>query len=229
MRQPAARPLSGREPESGAQSTDDRRFASPGTYLCGLTWDGLRLWHSDQEAASIYALDATTGAVLATFDCPPVRADLAYDGTLLCQVGGRPKRLVLVDPGTGAIAGQKEIPPASGRVTGIEFGPQGLWMCLRDPMVVQLRDYASMQVMREFAVPGSSPAGLTYAQGRVVYGEFNAQELHAIDPDDGAHVGVCTIAGHPTGLTWDGARLWYCDFRRRAIRSLPAQRLLGSG
>ncbi len=202
---------------------------APGSYLCGLTWDGRWLWHSDQDAACIYAVDPSVGRIVQTYSCEEVRADLAFDGTMLCQVGGRPKRLVLIDPRSGAIAGHKEILPASGRVTGVEFGPEGLWMCLREPMVVQLRLYSSMRVQREFPVPGSSPSGLTYADGLVVYGEFDAGMLHSIDPATGAHIASAEVEGRPTGLTWDGDRLWYCDFPNRVIRSIDRACLAGSG
>lgn len=227
-----------RQPSNyGGRSPDaDRRigvangwFWAPGNYPCGLAWDGRRLWHSDQEAARIYAIELSTGSVVHTYRCDQVRADLAFDGTMLCQVGGRPKRLVLVDPQTGTVTGHQEIRPASGRVTGVEFGPEGLWMCLREPMVVQLRDYSSMQVRREFPVRGSSPSGLTYADGVVVYGEFESGELHSIDPTNGTHIGSTRVDGRPTGLTWDGNRLWYCDFPGRAIRSIDRAHLVNSG
>jgi outer membrane protein assembly factor BamB len=204
-------------------------FPTPGDYPCGLTWDGHLLWHSDQTAGFICAIDADTGSVAHTIGCPDVRADLTFDGTRLCQVGGRPKRLVIVEPWTGSVVGHKEILPASGRVTGVELGPEGLWMCLREPMVVQLRHYSSMRVRREFPVPGSSPSGLTYADGLVVYGEFDSGTLHSIDPATGAHIASVEVEGRPTGLAWDGDRLWYCDFPGQAIRSIDRASLVGSG
>jgi hypothetical protein len=193
---------------------------APGTYLCGLTWDGRHLWHSDQAAERIYAIDPADGAVVRTFACPPVRADLAYDGEVLCQIGGRPKRLVLVDPHTGEITGQRAILPASGRVTGAELSPEGLWLVLRGPNTIQLRAYPELTVTREHVVPGAGPSGLTYANGLVVYGEFEPGLLHAVDAATGAHVATAQLQGRPTGITWDGERLWYCDFPARALRAV---------
>jgi hypothetical protein len=199
---------------------------SPGSYLCGLTWDGQHLWHSDQGAAVIYAVDRLTGAVVRTLSCPEVRADLTYDGSALCQVGGRPKRLILVDPASGAVTGQREILPASGRVTGVEMSSEGLWLVLRDPDVVQLRAYPAMTIQREYPVPVSAPSGLTYADGIVVVGEFEPGALHALDAATGRYLGLMPVDGRPTGLTWDGERLWYCDFPARAIRPLRLADLL---
>jgi outer membrane protein assembly factor BamB len=193
----------------------------PGTYMCGLTWDGTCLWHSDQATQKIYAVDPAGGGVTRELDCRWVRADLAYDGRHLVQVGGRPKRLVLLDPATGRVADQREVPPGSGRLTGVEFTPDGVWMCLRDPVVVQLRDYRSMSVLREFPVPGSTPSGLTYAHGLVVYGDFQAGRLHAVRAETGEPAGSAAVPGRPTGVTYDGQHVWYCDFPARRFRALP--------
>lgn len=203
-----------------------RTIPGPAAYMCGLTWDGGLLWHSDQDAERIFAVDPADGRVARELRCPPVRADLTYDGSQLVQVGGRPKRLVLVDPDTGEIVGEKPVHPPSGRLTGIELGPEGLWMCLRGPTTVQLRDYATMSVQREFRGYGQSPAGLTYANGVVVHGDFDNATLHALDARTGEHLGTARVPGRPTGLTWDGAHLWYCDFPARSFRAVELDALL---
>ncbi len=145
--------------------------------------------------------------------------NLTFDGSTLGQIGGRPKRLVLIDPETGRISGFRPIIPANGRVTGAELGPEGLWLVLRGPNVVQLRDYPSLDILREHPVPGGSPSGLTYAEGMVVYGDFATRTLHVLDAGTGEHVRSIELGAHPTGMTWDGHRLWYCDFRARALRA----------
>jgi hypothetical protein len=203
-----------------------RTLPAPAAYLCGLTWDGTTLWHSDQDAKKIFAIDPESGEVLRELHCPRVRADLAYDGAMLCQVGGRPKRILLVDPETGDITGEKAVLPASGRLTGIEFGPQGLWMCLRGPTVVQLRDYATMTVQREYLAIGDSPSGLTYAGGVIVYGDFDDAVLRAMHPDTGELVGEVPVSGRPTGLTWAGEHLWYCDFPAHGLRAIELASVL---
>lgn len=214
--------------ETAATAPGSGPLPAPAAYMCGLTWDGTDLWHSDQDAAKIFAIDPATGAVKRTFACDKVRADLSYDGVHLCQVGGRPKRIVLIDPVTGEVTGDKKVLPASGRLTGIELGPEGMYMCLRGPTVVQVRDYDTMTVLREFPAAGSSPSGLTYADGVVVYGDFDDGVLRAMDPKTGEQLGVTSVPGRPTGLTWDGRRLWYCDFPGRVFRSLELSAVLGA-
>lgn len=216
--------MTSRDTDGGVTIT--RTLPGPAAYMCGLTWDGRYLWHSDQDAGKIYAIDPADGTVTREFDCARVRADLAYDGTRLCQVGGRPKRIVLIDPDTGEMTGEKQVPPASGRLTGIEMGPEGMWMCLREPTVVQLRDYATMTVQREHQVAGHSPSGLTRAGDVVVYGDFEESKFRAVRPETGELVGSVIVPGHPTGMTWDGERLWYCDFAARSFRALSLTDLL---
>jgi hypothetical protein len=213
-------------PDTEATAPIIRTLPGPAGYMCGLTWDGTLLWHSDQDARKIFAIGPDDGRVVREFTCARVRADLAYDGGRLCQVGGRPKRIVLVDPHTGATAGEKPVPPASGKLTGVEFGPEGLWMCLRDPTVVQLRDYTDMTVLREYRVGGDSPSGLTYAGGVVVHGDFGDSVLRATDARDGRPLGSVRVSGRPTGLTWDGSNLWYCDFPARSFRAIDLAAVL---
>ena len=214
-------------PEDRATALISTTLPGPAEYMCGLTWDGTTLWHSDQDAAKVYAIDPADGRVVREFSNALVRADLAFDGTWLAQVGGRPKRLVLLDRLTGEVRGHRPVLPASGRLTGTEYGPEGVWMCLRGPTVVQLRDRDTMEVLREHPAHGSSPAGLTYADGVVVYGDFDDAALYAMDPETGADLGSLPVPGRPTGLTWDGERIWYCDFPARSFRAVELRHLVG--
>jgi hypothetical protein len=204
-----------------------RTLPGVGEYMCGLTWDGSLLWHSDQEAKKIFAIDPANGTVVRELACTRVRADLGHDGTSLLQVGGRPKRVVLVDPHSGEVGGEKEVLPASGRLTGIELGPEGLWMCLRGPTVVQLRNYTTMEIEREYPVGGESPSGLTYTAGLVVHGDFDDAVLRVTSAETGAALGSFRVPGRPTGMTSDGKYLWYCDFAARAFRAIDLETLTG--
>ena len=205
-----------------------RAIPGPGSYMCGLGAGDGRLWHSDQEQLRIYALDPASGAVLHSVECRWVRADLTYHDRIVYQVGGRPKRLVMVEPTSGEIVGQRPVLPASGRLTGVEVGPEGVWMCLRAPTVVQLRDLPTMTVQREHEVPGL-PSGLTCADGVVVYADFEGGMVRAVDPGTGALLAAAFVEGHPTGLAWDGDLLWYCDFSTRTVKAVRLAELLAAG
>ena len=203
-----------------------RTLPGPAGYMCGLTWDGTHLWHSDQDAGKIFAIDPADGRVVREFGFASVRADLAFDGTRLAQVGGRPKRMLVIDRETGHRHDEKQVLPASGRLTGAEYGPEGLWMCLREPTVVQLRDAEAMTVVRQYPARGVSPSGLTYADGVVVHGDFDDAMLYAIDATTGRNLGAVRVPGRPTGLTWDGRYVWYCDFAARSFRAVELDQIL---
>jgi hypothetical protein len=203
-----------------------RSMPAPGTYMCGLSWDGEVFWHSDQEALRVSALDPATGAVRRSFTNAWVRADLtAHDGELY-QIGGRPKRLVRVSPHTGRVLGHVPVLPSSGRLCGVEAAPEGMWMALRSPDVVQLRDHATMTVQREIPIE-ASPSGLTCTPELIVFGEFEAGVLRAVDRRTGRLRGRVRVEGRPTGLTYDGEHVWYCDFPARAIKALRVEDLVG--
>ncbi|WP_447002692.1 hypothetical protein ACRAKI_23620 [Saccharothrix isguenensis] len=196
-----------------------RSLPSPGAYMCGLTWSDGLLWHSDQDAGRIWAVDPRYGDVERELECSRVRADLTYHDSLLCQIGGRPKRFVLVDPESGEVVGTKPVEPASGRLCGAEMTAAGMWMCLREPAVLQLRDFETMTVRREMPIVGT-PSGMTCVNRTVVYGEFETGLVRAVDTTTEQVVGTARVEGRPTGMAWDGYSLWYCDFAARRFKAI---------
>ncbi|MDX8034135.1 hypothetical protein SK803_28285 [Lentzea sp. BCCO 10_0856] len=204
-----------------------RSLPGPGEYMCGLTYAGRLLWHSDQDANRIWAIDPRFGEVVRELECKRVRADLTHRDGLLCQIGGRPKRIVLIDPGTGEITGRQEVLPPSGRLTGIESTADGMWMCLRDPAVLQLRDHATMTVRREIPVEGW-PSGLTCVNQVVVYAEFDTGLVRAVDTRTGEIIGAVRVEGRPTGMAWDGYSIWYCDFDARRFKAIRVEDVVNS-
>ncbi|MFC6092281.1 hypothetical protein [Saccharothrix lopnurensis] len=196
-----------------------RSLPSPGAYLCGLTWDGRQLWHSDQQAGEVYALDPEDGSVRHTLSCPGARADLTFHDGRLWQIGMRPKRFLLLDPGSGELVERRAIEPSNGRVCGAEVRPEGVWVCLRRPPVVQLRSVDTVEVLREFPVVGN-PSGLTEVDGVVYYTDFEDVVIRGYDVETGEQVFSEAATGSPTGLTYDGRHLWYCDFPGKALRAI---------
>lgn len=213
---------------SGTTAAVARRLALPGGYPCGLTWDGVQLWHSDQGAERIYALSAETGEVLRILVCAQVRADLTYHDGCLYQVGGRPKRLVLVDPQTGAVREERAVPPASGRLCGVEAVGSDVWMCLRSPAVLQLRDLDTMRVRREIPVPGN-PSGLTRWGDVLLYSDFEDALVRAVDGTSGELLAEVPVEGRPVGMTVAAGYVWYCDFAARQVKAIEPVELLGTG
>jgi hypothetical protein len=54
----------------------------------------------------------------------------------------------------------------------------------------------------------------------VVFANHPDARLNVLDPRTGRIVHVIPVAGNPTGLTWDGERLWYCDYATSRLGSV---------
>lgn len=193
----------------------ERRFPAPGRQLCGLAWDGSRLWHSDAGTATIYALDPVTGAVHRELACPGVRTDLTWTGEHLVQVVGVPKRLCYLEP-TGSIVSYRSVEHPSHSLCGLDSDGGLLWMGFDVPGAIQLRAAETLAILREFPVEGEV-AGLTYVPGAVLYADYVDGVIRSVDPQTGEVRGRRRVNGSPTGLTWDGAHVWYCDYDANEI------------
>jgi hypothetical protein len=53
-----------------------------------------------------------------------------------------------------------------------------------------------------------------------VFANHRDGRLNVVHPGLARIVTVVPVAGHPTGLTWDGARLWYCDYGAGRLRAV---------
>jgi outer membrane protein assembly factor BamB len=157
-----------------AKLSIDHNIPAPGRELCGIAWDGARLWHADAGTNLLYCLDVEDGRIMRTLECPEIRTCTSFAEGLLWQVAGRPKELRALNPGTGAIVSR--IPLVSETVCGVEGR---VWYTVDDP-------------------------------GLIV----------RVDPDTGKEVGRYDFAGTPTGLGWDGGRLWCADHAAKELLAL---------
>ena len=191
----------------------DCAFPVPGEKLCGLAWDGHHLWHSDAGEERIYCFDPQDGNILRSFGCPNVRTCLAWDGTSLWQVAGQPKRLKCLDPADGYV--RRELELGSEAACGVEIDGGAFWLTHEEGRI-ELRSLDDGQVLREFdALPRI--AGITLADGVLWYAVDHLSLLVAVDPETGEERVRHEVDGIPTGLTWDGTRLWYADIAERRI------------
>jgi len=193
----------------------------PGSHLCGLTsLDGL-LWYSDGGLDEIIAVDPETGEVVSRLPCPGVRTGLtaADGGRCLMQVVGGDKRLRAIDPGTGESLAEYPNPRPGGELCGIQDTPDGLWTGYSDPPVIELRRLSDQEPIVSFPV-AEDVADLTVVGGLVVFANHRDGWLNVLDPTVGRFVKVIPVLGGPTGLTWDGRRLWYCDHASSHLRAV---------
>jgi len=202
----------------GSRSGRIRALHVPGQHLCGLTWLGDLLWYSDGRLDEIVAINPQTGDVVKRLPCPGVRTGLtaADGGRMLLQVVGGDKRLRALDPSSGDVLGQCPNPRPGGELCGLQATAEGLWTGYRDPPTIDLRRHGDLKSLASFPVT-EDVADLTVAGYLVVFANHRDARLNVLDPDTGKIVSVIPVSGAPTGVTWDGSRLWYCDHAGRRL------------
>ncbi|MFD9737210.1 hypothetical protein [Umezawaea sp. NPDC059074] len=194
--------------------------------LCGLTWSGEFLWFSEAVSNSIMALDPVTGEVERRLPCAGVRTDLTtWTGNLVQVVGDdRALRVIAPDSGTPLL----ELPnPRPGNVLcGLEAARDGLWFGYEDLRVLDLRDEDGALLD---TIPVSRPvAGLTVSDHYLAYSDYRAGTINLVDIRLRREVASYDVAGNPTGITWDGSRIWYCDYTTLQLRAIEVPGISGS-
>ena len=144
--------------------------------------------------------------------CPGVRTGLtaADGGRRLVQVVGGDKRLRAIDPHSGDVLDEYPNPRPGGELCGLQATAEGLWTGYRDPPTIDLRRHVDLEALASFPVT-EDVADLTVIGHLVVFANHRDARLNVLNPDIGEIVRVIPVSGGPTGVTWDGSRLWYCD------------------
>ncbi|MFF0717118.1 hypothetical protein [Micromonospora sp. NPDC003816] len=187
--------------------------------LCGLTWSAECLWFSEAVSSQIASLDPISGKVVRRLDCPGVRTDLTTIGGRLLQVAGDDRVLRLVDPEDGELLGEFGNPRPGNVLCGLEATRHGLWLGYEDLRQVDLRDPEGFGLIDTFPVR-HPVAGLTVSDSYLVYSDHDAATINLYDVAARREVAAYSVAGNPTGITWDGRRIWYCDFTTLQLRAI---------
>jgi streptogramin lyase len=203
---------------SEATLVAEASIPAPGRNLCGLAWDGSHLWHADAGTSLLYCLDPQSGTVMRTLEVRDVRTCTDYADGMLWQIAGRPKTLCELDPETGAV--RRAIPLRSETICGLQLVGDHFWTTEEEGRLLwcRLEDAA---VERELqAVPRI--AGVASALDSLWYTVDEAGLIVRVAATDGQEVARYSVGGTPTGIGWDGERLWYAD---QAAKRLVAARL----
>lgn len=200
-------------------------WPSPGAEQCGLTFDGLCLWHSDFQHQAIFKLEPTSGAVIERIDVPKMEddqlvfADLAFDGVNFWQLMEKPKKLICLGKSSGRAIRKLAIEPATEYACGVEFISHELfWLAIeRQNPRIELRRVSDGQILRTFSASGRI-AGLAIAAGLLWYTEFEKSLLVAVNPDTGVELARFSIPGNPTGISFDGEAFIYADYSGNVMR-----------
>jgi hypothetical protein len=185
--------------------------------LCGLAWCDRFLWFCDGVREQAVAVDICTGAAAHTLACPGLRIGLAcMDGWLLYG-GGRDLRLRVVDRSTGALVTEIENPRPGSVFAAMAVGRDGLWLAYDRWLELRATDDLSLLSRIRVSEPVS---GITITDRYLVYSDQVGESITIVDPVLEQAVLPISVDGHPTGLGWDGSRIWYCDMAASRLRAI---------
>jgi hypothetical protein len=195
--------------------------------LCGLTWSGEFLWFSEAVTGQIMALDPVTGEVDRRIPCPGLRTDLTTIGGNLVQVVGEARDLRVIDPATGDTVTELPNPRPGNLLCGLEATRHGIWFGYEDLKQIDLRANEGFALIDTF--PVSRPiAGVTVSDSYLAYADYPGGTINLVDMQQRREVAAFDVAGNPTGLTWDGSRVWYCDHTTLQLRAVELPGIAGS-
>lgn len=194
--------------------------------LCGLTWSGEFLWFSEAVSNQIMALDPVTGSVERRIPCPGVRTDLTTLAGNLVQVVGDARDLRVIDPASGDTVLEMPNPRPGHVLCGLEATKDGIWLGYEDLRVLDLRSAQNGELIDTIPIP-RPVAGLTVSDRFLVYAEHQAGTINLIDVALRRQVASYDVAGNPTGITWDGSRIWYCDYTTLQLRAIEVPGISG--
>lgn len=191
--------------------------------LSGLTWYGDLLWFADAGLERIVAVDPHVGRSEAVIGCPGLRRGLATMGGHLVYAAGPDYKLHIVDPASGNLIAETRNPRPGEEITGLEGSRQGLWVGYRDSL--DLRSVADFSLINCLGVRGRV-SGVTVTDRYVAYSDRPAENIIVVDPAAEQEILPINVHGSPTGLAWDGTRIWYCDNAHSRLRAIDVPGLV---
>jgi hypothetical protein len=180
--------------------------------------DGL-LWFSDGALERISGVEPDSGDVVRVVPCPGVTTGLTSLYGNLVQVIGAERTLRVINVDTGDAVDELPNPRPGSDLCGIEAGPEGIWLGYEDLRLLDFRDVADLRLLNSIEVSGRV-AGVTIANGCPIYADYHAATVTRVDPIRNVEGPPMTVAGRPTGLTFDDTRLWYCDYSRSQLHAV---------
>ncbi|KAA8883788.1 hypothetical protein F3087_37640 [Nocardia colli] len=187
--------------------------------LCGLTWSGDLLWFSEGVLNQIIAIDPATGAVEHRIPCAAVRSDLTTLAGHLIQVVGDDRVLRVIDPLTADTVAELPNPRPGQGLYGLEAAQHGMWFGYEDRKAIDLRTTDGLQLIDTIPV-SARPAGVTVSDNYLAYADYHGAMINLVSLETRREVASYHVAGNPTGLTWDGSRIWYCDHTTLQLRAI---------
>ena len=87
------------------------------------------------------------------------------------------------------------------------------------PPVLDLRRLSDQEPITSFPVD-EDVADVAVVGEFVVFANHRDARVNVVDVERRRIVSSISVAGHPTGLTWDDGRFWYCDYGAGRLRAV---------
>lgn len=134
---------------------------------------------------------------------------VTFDGSLVWFASG--EKLHALDPGSGAIVRELEVPAHAGTAF------DGTYLFQIFEAKIQKIDPKTGRVVATIPAPGrGGDAGLTWAEGSLWVGQYRDRKIHQIDPSTGAILRTIESNRFVTGVTWVDGELWHGTYEDEA-------------
>ena len=193
---------------------------APSEGYSGLTFDGTYLWHTTFYSDLMDKLALPDLVVVSRIPCPKFSpGDLAWDGSSLwtCD-GGHSPRLYQVDPGTGEVLLQFDVPgTGQSQLAGLAYGGPGrepgcLWLSWRSEIFKI--DPTDGHIIARMPAPCTRAESLAWDSSYLWVASFNQGIIYQMEiaQPTGRVIYVDDDAsGTNNGLSWDSAYKYLQD------------------
>jgi hypothetical protein len=222
-----------------AQSTREWTVAAsyqiPGK-ASGLAWDGTYLYSGLYAAPGddnlIYKIDPSDGSYVLQCAGPFTSAyGLTFDGTYLWTTdhpnSSNPAVAIQFDMSGGQVSSFNL--PAT-YMSGIAWDDNRFWTCCYynpDGMVYRLT--SSGGIITQFVSPNNQPWDICRENNNLWIADYNANMIYKTDTLGNVLESHPSVGIKPSGITFDGQYLWYCDGELSTESTLYKIDLGGSG
>jgi hypothetical protein len=148
-----------------------------------------------------------------------VQTDLTSVDQTLLQVVGPARRIRIVDSTSGETVSELPNPRPGDLLCGLHATEAGVWLGYEDPPLLELRSWPDLVLHQRISV-GRKVAGVTVVGRYVAFAEYAQARIHLLDPRTEQIAISIGVNGNPTGLTWDGRHIWYCDYTTVQLRAI---------
>jgi hypothetical protein len=208
-------------------------YPAPGHSPAGLAWDGTTIWHADNRAGRIFALDPADPAAAPrrALYCPGNLSGLAWDGRAVWQSLFDQEMVRAIDPVTNDFD-QTVILEGQGWLSGVAHDGHYLWVAAQQRgqlLRIDIGSNGAAGDVRSLPAPPSAAVGdIDYHDGRLWaalagpmryddrLGRFEwagppAYAVAEIDPADGRVLTRHSAPAFYAGLCWAVGELWLAD------------------